>query len=362
MTPRRSAVAVVIAAAVVAASTAAGADPVAPVAPPALSAPRRAAAITLAIVPGVAIRGLGSAVARAPATGHRLLTIAGVGLGLVVVGGAPIAATYGSAKVLVPGVHLLVAGTGLVFASWWSDLWVAAGGARLHGGPRTRPALEVGLAASWQHDGFHGDRLHATPQLIARAGRWELAATAFTDDDAGTFGGRAEVGARLWGRHGDVRTVSARHTATFVEARGAAQVVHEPDDRLTLATLELELRARVDLAHVDRHLRGTFFELSEGLGLETATYRPGGTDGDAILLSRFTWGVFLPCGRGEVAAWYDHRRDQLAGGLPAGRAAGFFGSVGADAEIVVSGGVTLTAEVELGSSWLTTVGVRKEIR
>ena len=356
--------AAVIAAVLLGATTARADEPPAP-APdpdPALSTSRRAAAIGLAIVPGVGARGLGSHVAHQSRTGLRLLKLAGLGLGFVAVGGAPILATYGSDKVLVPGTHLLVGGMGMVLGSWWSDIWASAGGRRLRGAPRRLPGLEVGLASTWQHDGFRGERFYATPSLVARSGRWTLAAAAFVTDDATSFGGRAELGARLWGRRGDDHTVSARHDATYLEARSAWQVVRARDDRITLATIEVELRARVDLALVDRNLRGTFFQLGEGLGLETATYRPGGgTDVNAILLSRFTWGAYLPCDRGELAVWYDHRRDQLAGGLPAGRAAGFFGSVGTNADVVIARGVAVTAQLEIGSGWITTVGVRKEL-
>ncbi len=62
----------------------------------------------------------------------------------------------------------------------------------------------------------------------------------------------------------------------------------------------------------------------------------------------------------ELALFYDHRRDHLAGGLVAGRAAGFFGSVGLAGEVAL-GGWTATAEVEVGSAWVTTVGVRRRL-
>ena len=285
-----------------------------------------------------------------------------MGLGLAAIGGIPIGATYGSDKVLVPGTHLLIAGTGIILGTWWSDVYAAAGGERWRGAPRDLAALEVGLSSTWQHDGFRGDRLYATPEVAVRAGRWSVSASAFATSDGLETGGRVDGAARLWGRRGDRSTARAAHNDTYVEARAAAQVLHQDDLGLTLGTIELGLRGRLDLARVDRHLRGVFFELDEGLGLELADYAPGPVDTRAILLSRFAWGLYLPCGRGEVSAFYDHRRDHRAGGLPAGRAAGFFGSVGADLDLRVGGGWGVAGRLEIGSSWLTTLGVRKELR
>ena len=56
--------------------------------------------------------------------------------------------------------------------------------------------------------------------------------------------------------------------------------------------------------------------------------------------------------------FYDHRRDSLAGGLPAGRAAGFFGSLGARTELAL-GRWTAHASLEVGAAWVTTLGVRR---
>ncbi|HVV82650.1 MAG TPA: hypothetical protein VHE35_06200, partial [Kofleriaceae bacterium] len=134
------------------------------------------------------------------------------------------------------------------------------------------------------------------------------------------------------------------------------------DQGFALAIGELAARGRLDLASLDAAVAGTFVELDEGLGLELTDYAHAGTDVAALLLSRFAWGVYLPGARGEVSVFYDHRRDQLAGGFPAGRAAGFLGSIGATAEVVVARGWVAAAQLEVGTSWLTTVAIRREIR
>ncbi len=130
----------------------------------------------------------------------------------------------------------------------------------------------------------------------------------------------------------------------------------DDDDRVTLATGELELAGRLDLVHLDRALDGTFAELSTGLGYERASYA-GAHDYGSVLLGTFAWGMYLGR-RGEAAAFYDHRRDSLAGGLAAGRAAGFVGSFGARLELLVDPRWAVRGQVEAGSAWVTTVALR----
>jgi hypothetical protein len=74
------------------------------------------------------------------------------------------------------------------------------------------------------------------------------------------------------------------------------------------------------------------------------------------LLGRFLWGIYLG-NRGEAAVIYDHRRDGLVGGLPAWRASGFVGSIGASLDLRVHGPWAARAEVDVGNAWVTTVAV-----
>ena len=95
---------------------------------------------------------------------------------------------------------------------------------------------------------------------------------------------------------------------------------------------------------------------------ELVTYDAGPLDGGVLLLSRIEWGVYLPGGRGEVSVFYDHRRDHMGGGFPAGPAAGFFGSIGVAAELVAARGWVVLARGEVGSAVLSTVVLRRELR
>ena len=325
-----------------------------------VSGRRRAAAIGLAIVPGVVARGLGSHLVGQPRARNRLLLVGGVGIGAMIVGGVPLLATYGSGKVVVPGVHFAVGGTGLFVGSWLADLYAAAGGERLGGGPRPLPPLSAELAATWQHDAFLGERALFAPAVDLRRGRWAARAAGLVALDGSALGARLDLEVRPWAARRAAPSPSA-HTGSSLGLRSAVQYHGERDQGFALLTGELAIRARLELALLDRHLRGVFFDLDEGLGLEVADYEHADAEVNTILLSRFAWGLYLPRGRGEVSAFYDHRRDHLAGGLPAGRAAGFFGSVGLDAEVVLTRRWTALARLEVGSSTLTTIGLRREV-
>jgi len=330
---------------------AAPADP--PADPPAVTPGRRAAAIALAAIPGLAVPGLGARVVGERRAARRLLAMRAVGLGMMVVGGVPLLVTYGSAKLVVPGVHLSVAGSGLFLVGWWADVYAAAGGGG--GAPRRRAPIELSADATWIDDAFHGGRALIGVGGRGHRGRWTLAARVAGAHDGALAQARVDAAARVW-------RPDARASGTGVDVRAAIDAIRDDDDRVTTVTGELAARGRLHLADLDRALAGSFVELDAGLGLQAVAYRAGDADLAGVLISRFAGGVFLPCARGEVAVFYDHRRDTLAGGLPAGRAAGFFGSVGATAEVAITPTWIATAAVEFGSARLATLGVRRGLR
>ncbi|MEZ4400573.1 MAG: hypothetical protein R3B06_11175 [Kofleriaceae bacterium] len=321
--------------------------------PPPVSPARRAAAVGLAAVPGLVVPGLGARTVGQPRAARRLLVTAGVGLGLIVVGGVPIAATYGSGKVVVPGVPMVVTGVGLFLGRWWADIYTAAGG---HGAPRGLPGLEVGVDGRWRRHPYLGDQGQLGLDGRWRRDRWELRGHAELAP-TGLAGARLDGRVRLWAPRGRVVAV----TGTAVDLRVGTLGRRDRSVDPTRYTGEVAVRARLDLADLDPGLGGSFLDGEAGLGLELTDYAVGDPDVNGVLLSRVGWGVYLPCGRGEVAGFYDHRRDGPAGGLAAGRAAGFFGSVGVAAEVVVTPAWTAAATVEVGGAWVSTLGIRRSL-
>jgi hypothetical protein len=320
---------------------------------PATSASRRAAAIAAAIFPGVILRGAGSWVVGERRIARRLAATGALGMAIAVVGAAPVGLSRSHPATIWPGVPLIVTGTGTFLSSWFADIWVAAGGGQRPTAARTPPPWSLDVATTWLHDAYRERALFVAAGHL-ELGRLGLDAGGYLD--ARNASRLAELGAR-WRLLGPPPTGAAVADGSRLVIRTAARLERDDDDRVTLATLEAELSGRLDLAHLDPAIRGGFLELSAGGGAGRTTYPQDRHDLDAILLAGFGFGAYLG-DRGEVAMFYDHRRDGLAGGLAAGRAASFVGSFGSRLELRVAGSWAVRGQLQVGNAWVTTVGLR----
>ncbi len=301
---------------------------------------------------GFLTRGIGSWYVNDTPTAKRLAKIAGLGLGLAIVGGVPAGVSGGNPYLLIPFVPFLVAGTGLFMQSWFADIANAAG-VDQPGQPRARVpwAIEGGLV--WTHDAYRDRALFRGAARVA-AGRLELGATAYVHDRDETYlAGDLSIGVRILGAsaHG-----GAIDDGSYLMVRGVARMRDDKADHVQVTTGELEVLGRLDLWHVSNTLDGSFAEMSTGGGMERAAFSTASEKG-GLLLGRFAYGVYLGH-RGEAQLYYDHRRDGFAGGIAAWRAAGFVGSVGAMTDVRIAGRWSVHAELEIGSAWVTSLGLR----
>lgn len=308
-----------------------------------VSAARRALAITAAIVPGFALRGTGSWLVHEDRAAKKLALAAGAGIVLAGSAGALIGLS-GANPYTTAAVPLVLGGTGLFVTSWLSDLWVAAGGENVLRFEDQLPTWTLELGSTWLHDAYR-ERVHGRVAARTTIDRVELRAAALVD-----------TGGDGWLAFGDARVrVRGHRDGSRLWVGTGGRVQRDDDDRVTQLVGELEVGGRLDLEVIDRPLRALFAELSLGLGLVRARYVDRATDVDSIMLGRFAWGVYLP--GGELSLYYDHRRDGLAGGIAAYRAAGFVGSVGAVADVCIAGPWAARGELQIGNAWLTTLGL-----
>jgi len=324
-------------------------------APPAPSTRRRLAAIGAAIFPGVLVHGAGSFVLGERRTAKRLLVVEGVGVAAAVLGAAAVGGTGGSPYAVWPGVPLALTGVGLFLPTWLADIWVAAGGERVRGGPRGTPPWSLELSALGLRDPY---RTRALAGAAARVelGRLGLGAAGLLDAQGDARTGELEARWRICGAAAAAGPI-AEGSRLFV--RVAARYHRDDPDDVSLATAEAEVVLRAELRRLDPLLAGMFAQLSTGLGVERATYARDAHDVGALLLGGFAWGAYLGR-RGEVALFYDHRRDHLAGGLFTGRASGFVGSFGVGAQLAVAGPWGVRGEVQVGNAWVGTLALRYE--
>lgn len=318
------------------------------VAAPAPSTARRAIATTAAVVPGVALVGSGSFVLGNRRVARRLATLQLIGLAALVVGGVPQAATYGSARV-APLIPVLLGGLATWLAGWAGDLWVASGADARAARPRRPPRLSVALGTVLARDPLRGARAYAALDGELALGRWRLAPALLASVERDEQRLRLAGERPLW-RRGE--------TALGLRLRG--EHFRNQVGGVDATRLDVALRGHLAGADVAPELAGTFAELDVGAGVEIDQFAPGGADLTDRLVSRMAWGRHLGDG-GALRLFYDHRRDGLAGGIAAGRASGFVGTIGAEAALPLAPGWAATGSLEFGSGWVVGAGLRRDV-
>ncbi len=278
-----------------------------------------------------------------------------IGLGAGVVGGVPLVALYGSRRVTPVTVPLAVFAGGALLTTGAAALWALADGAHRAGAP--------GAVAPWFVEGgavWVDDPLLDTAALLRLGGQWQgdqlrVAPHALIAIDGDEQRGGVALGWRLRGAAPGRGIVD---DGSRLEVRGAVTADRAGGAGFTLVTVEAGIGGRLDLARLHPRLRGAFVDGALGYGVETVAYADGAVEATDVLIARFGFGGYLGCGRGEASAWYDHRRDDLAGGFAAWRAAGFFGSLGASGAYQVTRRWGVVAEVQLGSAMVSTLALR----
>lgn len=311
---------------------------------------RRTGAIVASIATGFVLRGVGSYLVGEKRAAKRLAVVGGLGLGAFVIGGAPVGIS-GGLPATMPLVPVLLAGSGALFTSWWADIGVAAGVSTI-GQARAAAPWSVELATLYLSDPYRQAGLGRLGGELA-LGRVTLGGSLLADAEGELWTGVLDVQTRLAGAAATGEVVD---DGSRLIVRTGLSRHHDGGDRTTIATAELELIGRLELRHLERALRGTFVQASTGVGVDRTSYT-GARDHHSVLLGTFGWGVYLG-NRGEVAVFYDHRRESMVGGLAAGRAAGFVGSMNAALDWMLDRRWATHLEVNVGNAWLTTFAVR----
>lgn len=311
-----------------------------------ISPGRRALGLGAAIVPGVLVHGPGAWVVGKKATAGKLAIASGVGLVSALLGGALLAVTGASRRTTGPIAAMTVASVGVFSTSMLADLYAALAPEGGTGEPvREAPWVEAMVGAYAMSDPVFRHSELVIQRLDVRWASLRTSVQAEHAPESTSRRLRVEEGVRLYG----ATPGTPMRDGTAIDLEGALTDHAYPRDGFGTTIAELTLRARMDLARIDRELTGAFVEGLFGVGLMVDRFKAasakGANDANSILLGRFAFGTYL--GRpsagavhGEASVFYDHRRDGFVGGLqPNGIGAGYLGSVGA------------TARVWLGSSW-----------
>jgi hypothetical protein len=327
-----------------------------PLAPPALVQPPpsfRVLPAVASVVPGLLFHGLGPLAAGDTRTAGRLFAMEGTGLGLLLVGGAPIALTGASRRLIGPLYTVCLAGASLFSVSAMANIYSTVAPAFTPGVAAPRlPPLELDFGYQHVSDPSFDYRHFMALGATARLELIRLEGTARLSPDDGNTRLRLGGAYRVLGEPEGARG-GADGTALDVEAGG---VYHRfPTEGFLMTGAELGLRGRYAMARLSPRLEGSFAEV--GLGLALQGYRYFGPAGeDALheqLLFTFGYGVYLGRSgplRGEALLYYDHRKDDYAGGLKAG--AGVPGHFGLRGRVLLSERWGVSADVQAGSAYV----------
>ena len=315
--------------------------------------------VVAALVPGLVVHGSGHLVAGRSDEGLSLLAMQGVGLGAIGVGVVPMFATGASRKISGLSIAVVGAGAGLVAISGLADLFgVVTGGTNL--GPRDLPGVEADVGYRFVYDPQFEYRNFAKLQATGRLGDWRLSVSSWLAMDDDNQRNRLEAGYRLLGFGAGESGVDG----SALDLRTALVHHNYGTEGFYVLTFETEVAGRYDMRRFASTLRGSFAEMSAGWAMETYTYDVEGLgfgeDTAELLLFRFAYGVYLPgAATGEWTIYYDHRHDDFAAGLGVkGIGGGPAGHFGTEALVHVTRRWALSAEGQVGSAYVSGIGVR----
>ena len=309
--------------------------------------------VVASVVPGLLFHGLGPLVAGDTRTAGQLFAMQGTGLGLLIGSGIPIALTGASRRVIGPLYAVALTGASLFSISAMANIYSAVSPAFEPGVPAASlPPLELDFGYQYvsdpNFDYGHFLALGATARLDAV----RLEATARWSVDEGN--------ARVW-VGGGYRLLGASERArggedgTAVELEVGAVYHRFPTEGFLMTGGELGLRGRYAMARMSPRLEGSFAEASMGLAFQGYRFfGPVSDDGlHQQLLFTFAYGVYLGRGgplKGEALLYYDHRKDDYAGGLKGG--SGVPGHFGLRGRVLLSERWGVSADVQAGSAYV----------
>ncbi|MDC0711601.1 hypothetical protein POL68_24240 [Stigmatella sp. ncwal1] len=312
----------------------------------------------LSVVPGLLFHGLGTWVEGDTQTSKRLFALEGAGLGLLAVGGVPIALTGASRRTIGPLYLVALSGAGLFSLSAAANLYAAVAPAFPPGAPAPAlPPVEVELGYQHVYDPAFDYRHFLSLGATARLSSVRLEGSVQWAPGEGNTRIRMGGAYRLLGAPEQARG-SAEGTALDGEA---AAVFHRFGPQgFAMGGVEAGVRGRYDMVRLSRRLEGSFAEVSAGMAFQGYSYF-GPVSEDALheqLLFSFGYGVYLgrqgPV-RGEALLYYNHRKDDFPGGVKA--AVGVLGFFGMRGRLFLSDRWGVSGDVQAGSAYVGRVSV-----
>ncbi|MFP2906666.1 hypothetical protein ACLESD_16710 [Pyxidicoccus sp. 3LFB2] len=308
--------------------------------------------VAASVVPGLLFHGLGPWLAGDGHTAKRLFALEGTGLGLIALGGVPIAFTGASRRTIAPLYAVTLAGFSMFGISALANLYSVTSPAFEPGvAPSSLPPLELELGYQYVSDTSFDYGHFVSLGTQARFDTVRLEASAHLSPDEGNTQVRLGGAYRLLGESERARRSS---DGSSLDAELFGLFHRYPTEGFTVAGAEIGLRGRYAMARVSPALAGSFAEASIGTSLQGYSYSGAVSDGNLSeqLLFTFGYGVWLGRGgpvRGDAMLYYDHRKDDFAGGMRT-LGGGVVGSFGLRGRALLTEDWGVAAEVQAGGA------------
>lgn len=301
-------------------------------------------ATVTAVLTGFVLPGSGHFAAGDRKTGRRLLLLGAAGAGLAAAGAATVLYTNGNRHVSQFGIPLLVSGVGVLGASWLADIYGAATGGVTRG---ERAPARASVTAGYGHvsDPQFSYAHFAVAEARFELGRLSVLPSLWAAADADNQRARLMARYALWR--------NSRDSHFSIEVGGTNH--RFGTERFTTRVFESALTSRFNLGLFGPRLSGAFALVSAGFGYQTIDFDIEDTPstGSTLLIGRVGFGARVPAG-GEIQFYYDHRRDDFAGGLSPSRrrGSGFAGHIGLAHRQPLGQKLSLRLMAEFGSAWV----------
>ncbi|MCP3063134.1 hypothetical protein LXT21_30600 [Myxococcus sp. K38C18041901] len=307
----------------------------------------------VAVVPGLLFHGLAPAVAGDGHTAKRLFALEGAGLGLIAAGGVPIVLTGASRKTIAPLYAVTLAGFSVFGISALANLYSVVSPTFDPGvPPPSLPPLELEMGYQYVSDTSFDYDHFVSLGAVARFDEVKLRATARLAPDEGNTQVRVGGAYRLLGVP-ERRLEGSDGSSLDAELVG---LFHRfPTEGFAVIGADLGLRGRYAMSRVSPALAGSFAEVSLGMSLQGYSYFGPVDDGNlhTQLLFTFGYGVWLGRGggpfRGEAMLYYDHRKDDFAGGVRS-LGGGVVGNFGLRGRVLLTDSWGVAAEAQAGGA------------
>ncbi|MFW5967084.1 MAG: hypothetical protein ACOCV2_06175 [Persicimonas sp.] len=273
----------------------------------------------VAVFPGLLLHGAGLYVAGDKKGAYALAAAEGIGLLGTTVGLLSVYGTGASRRIINPIYYGSLVSASALILSWFADIYGASTGGRSDQARRRLPPLEARAGYAYIHDP-HFDYAHfghARAAFRLEPIRFTPEAWIALDDDNQRL--RLESDARFYGPR--AAPADAAADGTFVDLETGLTYHNFGSEDFRYLVVEAGLGSRYDLRRISPALRGSFTELSLGIGTQMHGYGGEetqlGEDFSSLLLMRTAFGLYFdPPGTpyGELELYYDHRHDDFAAG------------------------------------------------